>query len=130
MEIGCVILVIAQWYNCSITSFLLRMRLKALENDWNEIQISVFEKRAPLRRQLLQFIRTGKYLFKDKVLEQKILEQRLLLKLTFTGSDLNNSHSQMIICFFLSLRRNINRQSEVFWNIQSPKNPKSKYGET
>ena len=73
--------------------FLLKMRLKTLENDWNQIQISVFEKSAPLRRTLLQFIRTDKYLFKDKVLHQKILEQRLLPKLTFTGSDLNNSHS-------------------------------------
>ena len=93
METGCVMLVIAQWYNCSITFFLLKIRLKTLKNDWNQIQISVFEKSAPLRRTLLQFIRTGKYLFKDKVLHQKILEQRLLPKLTFTGSDLNNSHS-------------------------------------
>ena len=37
--------VIAQWYNCSITSsFLLKMRLKILKNDCNQIQISVFEK--------------------------------------------------------------------------------------
>ena len=42
---GCVMLVIAQWYNCSITSFfLLKMRLKILKNDCNQIQISVFEK--------------------------------------------------------------------------------------
>ena len=68
------------------------MRLKTWKNDWNQIQTSVFEKRAPLRRTLLQFIRTGKHLFKDKALDQKILEQRLLPKLTFTSSDLN-SHS-------------------------------------
>ena len=87
MEIGCVMLVITQWYNYSITFFLLNMTLKTLKNDWNQIQISVLEKSAPLRRTLLQFIRTGKYIFKDKVLHQKILEQRLLPKLTFTGSD-------------------------------------------
>ena len=36
--------VIAQLYDCSITSlFLLKMRLKILKNDCNQIQISVFE---------------------------------------------------------------------------------------
>ena len=69
------------------------MRRKTLKNDWSQIKISVFEKRAPLPRTLLQFIKTGKYLFKDKVLDQKIIEQRLFPKLTFTRSDLNNSHS-------------------------------------
>ena len=92
VETGCVMFVIAQWYNCCITSFLLKMRLKTLKNDWNQFQISVFEKGDPLRIILLQFIRTGKYHSRQST-RPEILEQRLLPKLTLTGSDLNNIHS-------------------------------------
>ena len=66
-------LVTTQWF------FFLKTRLKILKEDWNQLQISVFEKRA-----LHQSY---------KVLDQKSLEQRFLPKLTFSGSDLNNNHS-------------------------------------
>ena len=67
--------------------FFWKMKLKIMKSDWNQIQISVLEKRTLLRKTLLHFIRTG------KVLDQKIIERRLLPKLTFTGSDLNNNQS-------------------------------------
>ena len=59
---GCGMLVIAQWYKCSITSFFLENETKnPAKKNWNQIQISVLEKRAPTNRTLLQFIRYKKY---------------------------------------------------------------------
>ena len=69
-------LVIAQWYNCSITSFfLLKMRLKILKNDCNQIQIWVFEKGFHFGEHF--------YSSSEQVSNPKIIEQRLLPKLTF-----------------------------------------------
>ena len=90
-------IVIAQWYICSITFFFLRMRLeimkKLLEPNSNLI---IFKKGLHFREQfysLSEHVSTSSKLQSYKVLDQKILEQRLLPKLTFAGSDLSNNHS-------------------------------------
>ena len=63
---GWAMLVIAQYYNCSITFFFLRIRLKIVKK-WLEpySNFSIWKKgTVPLLRTILRFIRTSKYLFK------------------------------------------------------------------
>ena len=92
---GWVMPVIAQWYNCSIISFVFleNKAKKPIKTTGTKFKFQ-YLKRTPLQRTVLQFIRTSKYLPLQsyKALDQKILQQRLLPKISFTGSDLNNNH--------------------------------------
>ena len=92
---GWVMLVIAQQYNCSINSFFfLRIRLKILKKRLEPYSnFSIWKKGSTSENSFTVRQNKSVPLQSYKVLDLKILEQRFLPKLTFTGSNLNNNHS-------------------------------------
>ena len=86
-------LVIAQWYNCFITFFFFENKTKNPEKTTGTIFKFQYLKKGLHFREQFYSSSEQVSLQSYKVLDQKILEQRLLPKSTFTGSDLKNNHS-------------------------------------
>ena len=49
-----------------------------------------------------------------KVLDRKNVEQKILPKLMFTGFNLSNDNSYLVICFFLTIRGHIKDNMRFF----------------